>query len=43
MLVVGDRELEDGALAVRAHEEGELGAMRVAEFAARLQEESKRP
>ena len=27
MLVVGDREQEAGAVAVRSHEEGELGAM----------------
>ena len=37
MLVVGDREQEAGAVAVRAHEEGELGAMPLAEFAARVQ------
>jgi threonyl-tRNA synthetase len=36
MLVVGDRELETGAVAVRSHEEGELGAMPVADFAARV-------
>jgi threonyl-tRNA synthetase len=36
MLVVGDRELEGGAVAVRSHEEGELGAMPVADFAARV-------
>jgi threonyl-tRNA synthetase len=41
MLVVGDREVEAGAVAVRAHEEGELGAMPVAEFAARVQAESE--
>ncbi len=35
MLVVGDREQEEGAVAVRSHEEGELGAMPVADFAAR--------
>jgi threonyl-tRNA synthetase len=40
MLVVGDREAEAGAVAVRAHEEGELGTMPVAEFAARVQAES---
>jgi threonyl-tRNA synthetase len=39
MLVVGDREEEGGAVAVRSHEEGELGAMLVAEFAARVREE----
>ena len=36
MLVVGDKEEEAGAVAVRAHEEGELGAMPLAEFAARV-------
>ncbi|MGE5282299.1 MAG: threonine--tRNA ligase [Chloroflexota bacterium] len=36
MLVVGDRELEAGAAAVRSHAEGELGAMSVADFAARV-------
>jgi threonyl-tRNA synthetase len=41
MLVVGDREAEAGAVAVRSHEEGELGAMPVAEFAARLRAESE--
>jgi threonyl-tRNA synthetase len=35
MLVVGDREQEAGAVAVRSHEEGELGAMPVPDFAAR--------
>ncbi|MFI5027701.1 MAG: threonine--tRNA ligase [Solirubrobacterales bacterium] len=39
MLVVGDREEEAGALAIRAHEEGELGAMTVVEFAARVRGE----
>ena len=42
MLVVGDKEQEAGAVAVRAHEEGELGAMPLAEFAARVQGESER-
>jgi len=36
MLVVGDRELEAGAVSVRSHAEGELGAMPVADFAARV-------
>ncbi len=36
MLVVGDREEEAGAVAVRSHEEGELGAMPVAAFAERV-------
>jgi threonyl-tRNA synthetase len=42
MLVVGDREQEGGAVAVRAHEEGELGAMPVGEFAERVRGESER-
>ncbi len=40
MLVVGDREQEAGAVAVRSHDEGELGAMPVADFAARVAAES---
>ena len=40
MLVVGDREEEASALAVRSHAEGELGAMPTAEFAARVVAES---
>jgi len=36
MLVVGDREEEAGAVAVRSHEDGELGAMPVAAFTERL-------
>jgi threonyl-tRNA synthetase len=41
MLVVGDREEQASAVAVRSHEEGELGAMPVAEFAARVRGESE--
>jgi threonyl-tRNA synthetase len=40
MLVVGDREQEAGAVAVRSHEQGELGAMPAADFAARVRAES---
>jgi threonyl-tRNA synthetase len=40
MLVVGEREQEAGAVAVRSHEQGELGAMPVDEFAARVRGES---
>jgi threonyl-tRNA synthetase len=40
MLVVGDREQEAGALAVRSHADGELGAMPVAELAARIRSET---
>ncbi|MFL5900234.1 MAG: threonine--tRNA ligase [Solirubrobacterales bacterium] len=41
MLVVGDREQEAGAVAVRSHEEGELGAMPAADFSARVRAESE--
>src|SRR4051795_6563399 len=41
MLVVGDREQEAGGVAVRSHTDGELGAMPAAEFAARVDTESK--
>ena len=41
MLVVGDREEGAGAVAVRSHAEGELGAMAVAELAARVRAESE--
>jgi threonyl-tRNA synthetase len=36
MLVVGDREQEDGGVAVRSHADGDLGAMSLADFAARV-------
>lgn len=36
MLVVGDREQENGAVSVRSHADGELGEMALAEFAARI-------
>ena len=36
MLVVGDREEETGAVAVRSHADGDLGEMPIAEFAARV-------
>jgi len=35
MLVVGDQEATDGAVSVRRHREGDLGALAVAEFADR--------
>ena len=40
MLVVGDREQETGAVAVRSHADGELGEMSLAEFAARVAAET---
>jgi threonyl-tRNA synthetase len=42
MLVVGDREQESGEVAVRGHEEGELGGMEIAAFAERVRGESER-
>ncbi len=39
MLVLGDRELQDGAVAVRSHEEGDLGTMTVDDLEQRLREE----
>ncbi len=40
MLVVGDREAENGAVAVRSREEGDLGEMSLADFAARAEAET---
>ncbi|MGV1047512.1 MAG: threonine--tRNA ligase [Solirubrobacterales bacterium] len=42
MLVVGDREEEAGAVAVRSHADGDLGEMSLAEFAARVGAETGR-
>jgi threonyl-tRNA synthetase len=39
MLVVGERELSDGAVAVRQHHGGDLGSETIAEFAQRLTSE----
>ncbi len=39
MLVVGEREQADGAVSVRAHRGGDLGAMPSAQFAGRLRSE----
>jgi threonyl-tRNA synthetase len=38
MLVVGDREAEEGTIAVREHREGDTGSLAVADFAERLSE-----
>jgi threonyl-tRNA synthetase len=40
MLVVGDREEEGGAVAVRSHADGDLGEMSLADFAARVEAET---
>jgi threonyl-tRNA synthetase len=39
MLVVGDREEENGAVSVRSHADGDLGEMDLADFAARVEAE----
>ena len=41
MLVVGDREEEAAAVAVRSHADGDLGEMTLAEFAARVEAETE--
>jgi threonyl-tRNA synthetase len=43
ILVVGPREAETDSIGVRSRDAGELGSMRVDEFAARLVEESQPP
>jgi threonyl-tRNA synthetase len=40
MLVVGDREAEEGTVAVRKHGEGDEGSVPIAEFVARLADEA---
>lgn len=42
MLVLGDKEVDEGTLAVRSRHDGELGAMLVADVAALLLDEVKR-
>jgi threonyl-tRNA synthetase len=41
MLVVGDRELETGEVALREHRGGDKGSVKVEEFAARVREQVK--
>ncbi len=41
MLVIGDKELENGAVAVRSRKEGDLGTMSVDDFVAKILEEIK--
>jgi len=43
MLVVGDKEAEARTVGVRARKEGDLGAVPLEQFAARLQDEAKAP
>lgn len=39
MLVIGDKEVEEGTVAVRRRGEGDIGAMKQDEFIAMLQKE----
>ncbi len=41
MLVVGEKEVESGTVSVRSRDKGELGALPVADFIAKLQDEIK--
>jgi threonyl-tRNA synthetase len=43
MLVVGDREAEAGAAALRRHGEGDLGTLELGEIAERLSAEASGP
>jgi threonyl-tRNA synthetase len=42
MLVVGEREAEEGAVAVRRHGEGDQGSVPVGDFVERLRDEAAR-
>ena len=39
MLIVGDKEVESGTVGVRARKEGDIGAMSLEDFMARLREQ----
>jgi len=39
MLVIGDKEVEEGTVSVRSSKDGDLGSMLVAEFLAKIQQE----
>ncbi|MDD3396148.1 MAG: threonine--tRNA ligase [Acidaminococcaceae bacterium] len=41
MLVVGEKEVANNEVAVRSHKDGDLGAMKLADFIAKLQKEIK--
>ncbi len=41
MLIIGEREQEEGTVSVRARDEGDLGSMKVEDFVARVAEEAK--
>lgn len=41
MLILGEKEVESGAVGVRARKEGDIGAMKIEEFISKIQEEVK--
>ena len=40
MLIIGDKEKEEGTVSVRMREKGDIGAMPLSEFAARVKKEN---
>ena len=40
MIIVGDKEMEDGTVAVRRRAQGDLGVMAYSDFVAKLQQEN---
>ena len=43
MLVVGEREKENGTASIRSHKDGDMGAMALTEIIKKLQDESQPP
>lgn len=39
MLIVGEKEVEDGTVSVRKHGEGDLGSMSISDFQDKLMKE----
>ena len=42
MLIIGEKEVEEGTVSVRKHGEGDLGSMELEEFTRLLEEEVKK-
>ena len=40
MLIIGDKEMEEGTVSVRMREKGDVGAMPLAEFVAKVRREN---
>ena len=40
MLIIGDKEKEEGTVSVRMREKGDIGSMPLSEFAARVKKEN---